>query len=113
MALIKSPNCGEEISDRGKICPPCKFGLDKDYLAAKKRELIDEGVRQYQETDEYKRAKQEEERLSKLPCCPICGSKDHVRRISALNRSLSVIAWGLASSKIGKQYECTVCKHKW
>ena len=113
MALIKCPNCGEEISDRGKICPHCKFWFDKDYLATKKRELIDEGVRQYQETDEYKREKQEEERLSKLPCCPICGSKDHVRRISALNRSLSVIAWGLASSKIGKQYECTVCKHKW
>ena len=27
MALIKCPQCGEEISDRGKICPHCHFVL--------------------------------------------------------------------------------------
>ena len=113
MALIKCPKCGEEIIDRGKICPHCKFWLDKDFLAAKKQELIDEGIRQYQQTDEYKKAEQEKERLAKLPYCPICGTKDHVRRIGTLKRSMSVMAWGLASSKIGKQYECTNCKHKW
>lgn len=44
--------------------------------------------------------------------CPICGSTN-IRRISTLNRGVSVAAVGLASSKIGKQYECKSCKHKW
>lgn len=44
--------------------------------------------------------------------CPLCGSMN-TRRISTLNRSVSVSAFGLASDKIGKQYECKNCKHKW
>lgn len=113
MALINCPNCGKEISDCGKICPHCEFWIDKEFLAAKKQELIDEGIRQYQQTDEYKRAEQERERLAKLPVCPICGTKTNVRRIGNFRRSVSVLAWGLASEKLCKQYECTYCKHKW
>lgn len=44
--------------------------------------------------------------------CPVCGSTN-VKRISDLNRTVSVATLGLASSKIGKQYECGKCKHKW
>lgn len=44
--------------------------------------------------------------------CPMCGSKK-VKRISNMNRATSVATMGLASSKIGKQYECDDCKHKW
>lgn len=44
--------------------------------------------------------------------CPICGSTN-ISKISTLNRSVSVATVGLASSKIGKQYECKNCKHKW
>lgn len=29
------------------------------------------------------------------------------------DRAVSVAAWGLASGKIGKQYECKKCGHKW
>lgn len=44
--------------------------------------------------------------------CPVCGST-RVSKISTANRLTSVFAFGLASSKIGKQYECKHCKHKW
>jgi len=44
--------------------------------------------------------------------CPICGSRD-VKRIDIVSRAISVELVGLASSKIGKQYECKNCKHKW
>lgn len=44
--------------------------------------------------------------------CPICGSH-YVVKIGALNRATSVHFWGLASSKIGKQYECKECRAKW
>ena len=46
------------------------------------------------------------------PKCPVCGS-DRVLRISNTSRVVSVAMIGLASSKIGKQYECLNCKHKW
>ncbi len=44
--------------------------------------------------------------------CPMCGSKK-VKRIGTIDRAASVAAVGLASGKIGKQYECDNCKHKW
>ena len=44
--------------------------------------------------------------------CPMCGSKK-VKKIGNVNRAASVVTMGLASSKIGKQYECDDCKHKW
>ena len=44
--------------------------------------------------------------------CPMCGSVD-VKRISTLNRSASVAMVGIASAKIGKQYQCETCKHLW
>lgn len=46
------------------------------------------------------------------PKCPICGSQN-TQRISTINRTASVAAVGLASSKIGKQFECKSCKYKW
>lgn len=44
--------------------------------------------------------------------CPMCGSKK-VKKIGTIYRAASVATVGLASSKIGKQYECDDCKHKW
>lgn len=49
---------------------------------------------------------------AKHPKCPMCGSTN-TERISTLSRTVSVAAVGLASSKIGKQYQCKHCKHKW
>lgn len=44
--------------------------------------------------------------------CPVCGSH-RVRKITEGDRAISVANYGLASSKIGKQYECDSCMHKW
>ena len=52
------------------------------------------------------------EKASKTIKCPSCGSSNFTK-ISTINRALSIALTGLASSKIGKQYECKSCKHKW
>lgn len=44
--------------------------------------------------------------------CPVCGS-NKVWRISTGDRVASVYMVGLASSTIGKQYQCSSCGHKW
>lgn len=44
--------------------------------------------------------------------CLVCGS-NRINKISTANRLTSVFVFGLASSKIGKQYQCKNCKHKW
>lgn len=44
--------------------------------------------------------------------CPVCCSTN-IKKISSMGRFASVATFGLASSKIGKQYECKNCKHKW
>lgn len=113
MALFYCHECGKEISDRGKICPYCHYWIDRKFLEQNKQEMIEEGERQYRETYEYKNSIKEQEKLSKLPMCPICNSKQYVKRISNLSRFMSVSLFGFASSKMGKQYECVNCKHKW
>ena len=46
------------------------------------------------------------------PVCPMCGSKNTMK-ISTVNRAASVAMVGVASSKIGKQYQCKACGYKW
>lgn len=53
-----------------------------------------------------------EKQALKHPTCPLCGS-NNTERISTLSKAISVGTIGLASSKIGKQYQCKNCKHKW
>lgn len=52
------------------------------------------------------RRKREEENL---PKCPICGSTN-LKKLTALNRGMSTLVWGLGSNKIGKTWECQNCK---
>lgn len=63
------------------------------------------------ETENYRQAQHKQWEASH-PVCPACGSRN-TNRISTINRTASVATFGLASSKIGKQYECKACKHKW
>lgn len=69
--------------------------------------------------EEYKRRKKvaqeyndREKYCDYMISCPVCKSKK-VKRISTSSRVVSVAMIGLASSKIGKQYECDSCHHKW
>lgn len=47
-----------------------------------------------------------------VPKCPTCGSTN-IKRITTLDRAVSVGTLGLLSGKIGKNYECLDCKAKW
>lgn len=47
-----------------------------------------------------------------IPKCPTCGSTK-ITKISTMNRTFSVFTAGLASSKIGKQFQCNNCGYKW
>ncbi len=53
-----------------------------------------------------------ETRIKNVPKCPTCGSTN-IKRITTLNRAVSVGTLGLLSGKIGKNYECLNCKAKW
>lgn len=65
------------------------------------------------EADEMKKEKEEKKKYNDyMFTCPMCGSKK-VRRIGTANRAASIAVTGLASGKIGKQYECDNCRHKW
>lgn len=52
------------------------------------------------------------EAKSTVQRCPHCNSTK-IRPISTTSRMVSVAAVGLASGKIGKQFECLNCKYKW
>lgn len=66
--------------------------------------------------EDFQKATQEEANKRKynnyMFTCPMCGSKK-VLKISTANRTASVAMFGVASDKIGKQYECDNCNHKW
>ena len=48
----------------------------------------------------------------RIPRCPLCNST-RIRHISTVSRAISVATVGMASGKIGKQFECLDCQYKW
>ena len=75
--------------------------------AALAQAAVAERIAQYEREDEVRR----QENLAK-PHCPTCGSTD-VQPISTVKRVASTAVMGLASSTIGKSYECKKCGYKW
>lgn len=104
------------------ICGLCilGYGIYLFYKRISQYKLSSNNFEEYQKQvirkeDEAKKRSEavaSAKRRANAPKCPICGSTN-IRRISTLNRGMSVATVGLASSKIGKQYECKNCKHKW
>lgn len=99
------------------------FTLYSDYASKEKaKEELELAKKDY---DKYKAQKDKQREAAKRqsaidnakkaanhPKCPNCDSTNTVR-ITTANRMASVAAVGIASSKIGKQYQCLNCKYKW
>ena len=62
------------------------------------------------EAEQYKR--EQEIYKAQHPQCPACNGFN-TQRISTTKRIVHIGVVGLASSTIGKQYECLDCQHKW
>lgn len=76
-------------------------------LAERAREEFDKGIARSNALYDMMR----QENLSK-PHCPTCNSTD-VQPISNVKRIASTAVMGIASSTIGKSYECKKCGYKW
>lgn len=99
------------------------YSLYSDYSSKEKAKAeLDLAKKDY---DKYKAKKDKEREAAKIqsainsarkaakhPKCPNCGSTNTFR-ITTAGRMASVAAVGIASGKIGKQYECKNCKYKW
>ncbi len=46
--------------------------------------------------------------INSKPKCPICGSTN-ISKISTMNRTTSIVGFGILSKKIGKQWQCNNC----
>lgn len=57
------------------------------------------------------RIKEEEEARASIKC-PACGSKRY-KKISLSSKVVSTEMLGLASSKVGKTFQCKTCGYKW
>lgn len=68
--------------------------------------------RQQETTLNQMRMEKQQAQKANVPRCPTCGSTN-IRRISTLDRAVSVGILGIFSGKIGKNYECLNCKAKW
>lgn len=87
-----------------------EYELAKKDFEAYKVEILRQEIERQEREEIEKRLKQYE--VDKLPKCPVCKSHN-TKKITVTSRAVSVAAVGVASSKIGKQYECRACKHKW
>lgn len=84
-----------------------EFDVKREYEI--KKQLFDSDFEQHlKEQDRQLDLKLQAQR----PKCPTCGSTN-IKKISDLERGVSVGMWGLFSSKIGKTMKCNSCGHKW
>ena len=97
------------INDRVAVKNDLKMAqTDYEKYKSEKRKRNAESLASLNKTAE-ERAKKD---IINHPACPVCGSRNTMK-ISTINRAASVAMVGLASSKIGKQYQCKSCGHKW
>lgn len=130
--LIKCPECGKEISDKTDKCIHCGYPIrvqkaqkaslshmpcpkcgsnwhtfkdEEDVCKVCGHIFCEEEINQYNiQVTQYKQATQ----ASKIRC-PYCKSTN-VKKIGTGGRLLSTATFGIAGSKIGKQWHCNNCK---
>ena len=81
-------------------------------LAKQSIDKYEQNLKERQKEEYLQNLLQARKNEAKHPKCPVCGST-RTERISTVGRAASIATLGLASSKIGKQYQCNNCKHKW
>lgn len=85
----------------------------KDYeLACRNFETYQRQMIKEQDEARARHQRELEQKIANAIKCPNCGSID-TKKISTTSRVASVAMVGVASSKIGKQYECINCGYRW
>lgn len=88
--------------------------LDNDYSKTKQARLLYDYAIHHKE--EYINSVLENEikqaQTAAVFRCPVCGS-NQIWKIGTVDRMAGVFVAGIASSSIGKQYQCKKCGHKW
>lgn len=104
--IIACCGCAAQNSKLQKQLADAKSDFEKYKQTQEEEKRHQAIIRQGEKMAEIKRE------AAQHPQCPMCGSLQ-TRRITTAKRAASVYAVGLASDKIGKQYECMNCGHKW
>ena len=105
------------------------YASQEQYEDAMEQKVIKEFISKLPTFDEYamydrlekKRIQKEQAMLNaqrrreeeaRKPHCPNCNSTN-IQPISGTKRVGSILAFGILSKNIGKQFECKDCKYKW
>ena len=86
---------------------------NEDYqLACKDFEMYQKKIIKEQDETLKRQQKELEQKIANAIKCPNCGSIN-TKKITTTSRAISTAMVGMASSKIGKQFECKDCGYKW
>lgn len=107
------------------ICPKCRTHYepttekthcekcnDVKLMTCEEYRLYKVSIVKAQKAEKAFREQRELIKQQNTPKCPTCGSTNIVR-ISTFDRATSILALGIFSGKIGKNYECKNCKARW
>lgn len=97
--MKKCPNCNKTYMDYDQYCLVCRYKL-KFIEGSEKVEYCPEPTgSKFTNTEKPK----------PIVTCPYCKSTN-TKKISGSSRWFSTGVFGLASSKVGKQWHCNSCK---
>lgn len=115
MALIKCPECKQEVNEGLEVCDKCGFDLalyQKEYeriYNEKLRRLNDNKNQQFNSQIVY------QDSLSQKvhkPRCPYCNS-ENLTRITAMDKAINIAMFGVLGNKRKYQWHCNNCKTNW